>query len=60
MTEDPSSYSTKEQLGEPISVICVAYGVMGGAKLLKGAEMTQRQLHHNPVSIYNRIQKLET
>ena len=43
-----SKDTTKDQLGEPMSFIGITYrNIIEG--LLTGAEMTQRQLHHqNP------------
>ena len=40
---------TKEQLGEPMCVIGVTYRSVSDG-LLTGAEMTQRQLHHQITS----------
>lgn len=42
---DQSAHTTKVLLGEPMGFIGVTYRNMGEG-LLTGAEMTQRQLHH--------------
>ena len=56
---DQSAHTTKVLLGEPISFIGVTYRNMGEG-LLTGAEMTQRQLHHqSPPSMGDSSQKLE-
>lgn len=42
---DQSTDTTKGQLGEPMNSLGFVYRNMG-ERLLTGAEMTQRQLHH--------------
>jgi hypothetical protein len=58
-TTDQSTNTTKVQLGEPMSFIGVASRNMG-ERLLTGAEMTQRQLHHSVTHsrVHDKPQKL--
>lgn len=57
---DPSAHTTKVLRGEPMGFIGVTYSNMGEG-FLTGAEMTQRQLHHQtPPQHGDRSEKLET